>query len=100
MKSKAAILLLHLIIWISSCIFSFPSLAQSSQSKQMLRQHLLHADYYRQHELYAEAAKYYRIASKIAPDDSYITYHLAECHRHLFDYKSAEKEYGQVYYAD
>ncbi|QHT66260.1 OmpA family protein [Rhodocytophaga rosea] len=99
MKSRAAIFLMYLIIWISSCIFSFPSLAQSSPSKKVLKQHLLHADYYWQHELYAEAAKYYGIASRIAPDDSYITYHLAQCHRHLFDYKSAEKEYGQVYYS-
>lgn len=99
MRKKTAILWLPLLIW-SSCFLFFPSYGQISHHKKLLRQNLYKANYYWKHDLYFEAAKYYSNASRLAPDDANITYHLAECHRHLFNYKLAEKEYGQVYYAD
>jgi outer membrane protein OmpA-like peptidoglycan-associated protein/Tol biopolymer transport system component len=68
-----------------------------SRSDQQLLQL---SDKYFGSEQYAEAVKYYAQLSEKHPDNVYIAYQRAECHRKLFQYTQAESAYGKVTYAD
>ena len=58
------------------------------------------SDTYFKAEQYAEAIRYYKLITSTHPDHTYISYQLAECYRHLFNYPQAEVMYGKVSYAD